>query len=692
MHLNFRVITLRKHLAQDHLRDVLVVPFSMLDKNALSQLKNLKQSIEDSKEYAQGIVKGTQRKFGFVILDDGREIFLNPEEMQKVWPGDEVKILIQTQAEDKNTKGKKAKISGLLQSLIKSPLKEFTGKYIIKGQGHFVEPDLPNMNRWIFIPPAERKNAKQGDFIHCKVTRHPYPQAKPQAKILEVIGNPANKGIEADYIVSKFQLDPAWPEDWKSMLQNIDTEQREDLTDIDFITIDAPSTQDMDDALFAKTTTDGWQLVVAIADPNVFIETNSELDKLIQKRAVSSYLPGKSVPMLPSSLATDLCSLAKGQARPALVCQLDINADGDIKHYQITEATICSKAKLDYDGVTKFLQSPDSSEHGEEYSKHSDSLLVLKALSDALLENRRQKNLIIPNRQDYRMILNADKKLDRIEPQQKSLANSLVEECMVAVNRCAADMLGDNGIFISHPGFRKERLADVKKLAEEQLQLTDIDFSTPEGYLQLMKSIDDDAIEFPIRAVLSRLLERSRLSLNVRPHYGMGLTSYTTFTSPIRKYSDLLAHRMIKAKLHQQPAVQLNENSLANIQQAQDNAYQARYQMEQWLKCDYLKPLIGKTFPGVVTQVNSNGFTVLIDEIFIEGFVESKLLDEKFSFDPMRLRLKSKSLSIQLNQAVEVTVTEADSQRRSIRFTLAKKSTATSDTDTSQEKTNLPVA
>jgi ribonuclease R len=664
----------------------------MLDKNALSQLKNLKQSIEDSKEYAQGIVKGTQRKFGFVILDDGREIFLNPEEMQKVWPGDEVKILIQTQAEDKNTKGKKAKISGLLQSLIKSPLKEFTGKYIIKGQGHFVEPDLPNMNRWIFIPPAERKNAKQGDFIHCKVTRHPYPQAKPQAKILEVIGNPANKGIEADYIVSKFQLDPAWPEDWKSMLQNIDTEQREDLTDIDFITIDAPSTQDMDDALFAKTTTDGWQLVVAIADPNVFIETNSELDKLIQKRAVSSYLPGKSVPMLPSSLATDLCSLAKGQARPALVCQLDINADGDIKHYQITEATICSKAKLDYDGVTKFLQSPDSSEHGEEYSKHSDSLLVLKALSDALLENRRQKNLIIPNRQDYRMILNADKKLDRIEPQQKSLANSLVEECMVAVNRCAADMLGDNGIFISHPGFRKERLADVKKLAEEQLQLTDIDFSTPEGYLQLMKSIDDDAIEFPIRAVLSRLLERSRLSLNVRPHYGMGLTSYTTFTSPIRKYSDLLAHRMIKAKLHQQPAVQLNENSLANIQQAQDNAYQARYQMEQWLKCDYLKPLIGKTFPGVVTQVNSNGFTVLIDEIFIEGFVESKLLDEKFSFDPMRLRLKSKSLSIQLNQAVEVTVTEADSQRRSIRFTLAKKSTATSDTDTSQEKTNLPVA
>jgi ribonuclease R len=659
----------------------------MLDKSTLSQLKQLKQSIEDSKEYAQGKVKGTQRKFGFVVLEDGREIFLNPEEMLKVFPGDEVKILILTQTDTSKGKDSKPKIYGQLQSLVKSPLKEFTGRYVVKGQGHFVEPDLPNLNRWIFIPPAARKNAKDGDFIRCKISRHPYPQAKPQAKILQIIGAPNQKGIESDYAVNKFQLDPTWPDDWQSTLLDIDAGQREDHSDVSFVTIDAVSTQDMDDALFAQASDDGWELLVAIADPCAFIESGSALDKAACQRGISSYLPGKAVAMLPNELATGLCSLAKDQLRPALVCKLSINRDGSVSSYTITESMIQSKAKLDYDSVSRFLDNPEDSSHTAEYLEQSDNLLALQALSSALLEYRRQHNLVIPNRQDFRMVLNAEKKLDHLEPLQKSPANTLVEECMIAVNRCAADMLGDQGIFISHPGFRKERLADVKKLAEEQLSLTDIDFSTPEGYRQLMNGIDDQANEFPIRAVLSRLLERSRLSHELRPHYGMGIAAYTTFTSPIRKYSDLLVHRMIKAIINQQQPVQCSESHLASIQQAQDNAYQARAQMEQWLKCDYLKPLQGKTFAGVVTQVNSNGFTVRLNELHVEGFIETKLLGEKFSFDPMRLRLKSKSQEIQLEQSIEVSIKEVDSQKRSIRFTLPKPVAAAPVASTEQAST-----
>jgi len=647
--------------------EILSVHISMLDKDTLSQLKQLKQNIEDSKEYAVGIVKGTQRKFGFVMLDDGREIFINPDEMQKVFPGDKVKILITTKQENKDAK---AKVSGTLEKLIDSPLKEFTGRYIVKGKGHFVEPDVPNLKRWIFIPPQARLNAKPNDFIRCRINRHPYPQAKPQAKITEVIGAADKVGIETDYVVSKFQLEPAWPDNWKSSLIEVNTNDREDLTALPFLTIDAASTMDMDDALFVKNTEQGWQLQVAIADPSAMIAVDSELDKLARQRAISTYMAGRPVSMLPEELANHLCSLTPNTTRPALVCQMEADQQGKIISYKIIEAMISSKAKLSYRDVSAFLDQDGVDESLADCNNHKDTLLALKALSAALRSQRQEHNLVIPNRQEYRLVLNAQRKIDHIEPIKKTSAHQLIEECMIAANRCAANMLDGQGIFISHPGFRSERLADVKKLAEEQLSLTDIDFSTPQGYQKLMKSIDDDKLEFPLRPVLSRLLERSRLSAEVLPHYGMGLDKYTTFTSPIRKYSDLTVHRLLKSKIKLSKTAAVKAEDLAIMQQGQDNSRQARYQMEQWLKCQFMQPLIGQTFMGTISQINSNGFTVRLDDHLIEGFVETRLLQQKYSFDPMRLRLTSKSQTIELNQAIEVVVKEVDSNARSIRYTL----------------------
>ncbi len=642
----------------------------MLDNSTLSQLKQLKQDIEDSKEYAEGLVKGTQRKFGFVVLEDGREIFLSPDEMVKVFPGDKVNILITT--EQKNTKDKNAKdkVSGTLQALLQSPLKEFNGRYIIKGQGHFVEPDLPQLNRWIFVPPAARKNAAAGDYIRCKISRHPYPNEKPQAKILEVIGNLEKKGIETEYVTSKFQLDPAWKDNWEESLATVDFSQRKDMQDVPFVTIDAASTRDMDDALYVSKTDRGWTLQVAIADPDAFVISNSDLDKQISQRAISTYMPGCAIPMLPAKLANDLCSLAPEKIRPAMVCQIEVNSAGDIEDYSIIEATISSKAKLTYDDVSVFLDQGDGITALANCSAHGDVLTQLKKLSDALLLNRKDKNLVIPNRPDLRLVLNAKGKMDRIVLQHKNSASQVVEECMIAANRCVTQMLDDDAIFVSHPGFRPERVADVCKLAEEQLSLTNIDVTQPEGYRHIIKSIDDDSLDFPLRAVLSRLLSRARLSNKRLPHFGMGLPSYTTFTSPIRKYTDLLVHRIIKEKLHGLAQTRCSDEQLAAIQQRQDNSRQARSQMEQWLKCQFIQPLVGREFSGQVSQINSNGFTVRLDENLIEGFVETRTLPDKYSFDPMRLRLKSKKLTIELDQAINIVVKEVDCDQRSIRFTL----------------------
>lgn len=636
----------------------------MLDKNSLSQLKQLKQQIEDDKEFADGIVKGTQRKFGFLVTADNREIYLPPDEMQKVFPGDRIRIQVFTEKGKNNS----SKARGEIKKLLDSPLKSFAGRYVVKGKGHFVEPDLPNLSRWIFIPPAARNGAKEGDYIYCQLTRHAYPQAKPQAKVLEVIGPADRSGIEADYIVSKFQLDPGWPEDWDTQLSEIDLSSREDLSQIPFITIDAATTQDMDDALYATANDQGWLLQVAIADPSATLTADSALEKLIQHRATSVYLPGRPTAMLPDGLANDRCSLLAAQPRPALVCTLQINSDGSIDSAQFSEAQICSQAKLSYQQVAAFL---DQQQADADCQAHAETLNALQAVTQALLDNRRREHLVIPGRQDYRLVLNDQKKLERIEPISKSSAHQLVEECMIATNRSAAEFMGDSGLFIEHPGFRPERLPDVKKLAEEQLSLTDIAFETPQGYRQLMNSIDDDALEFPLRAVLSRLLERSRLSTTPKPHYGMGLSRYTTITSPIRKYSDLLAHRMIKAKLRGETVPSCPDSLLQSLQSRQDNARQASYQMEQWLKCQYLEPLTGQHCSGEVTQVNSNGFTVRLAEHLIEGFVETRQLDEKYSFDPMRLRLKSKSQTIELGQTLEVTIAEVDSKQRRIRFTLS---------------------
>lgn len=631
----------------------------MLDKNNLAQLQQLKQQLEDQKEYATGVVKSTQRRFGFVVVDDGREIFLSPEQMLKVFPCDTVKVLINTDD--------KGKVSGSVEKVDASALSEFTGRYVVKGQGHFVEPDLPRFNRWIFVPNSARNGAKPGDYVHCKITRHPYPHAKPQAKVLNVIGSPDKPGIEADYMICKFTLGQPWPKNWQQSLVDINTDERKDLCETPFVTIDSADTQDLDDAVYAQTTDNGWQLQVAIADPTAHIRVDSALEKVMAARATSVYLPGKNIPMLPAQLANEQCSLLPLQQRAALVCTLTIDHDGHIKHYDIIEAMIRSHARLNYSEVADAL---DNNTTSDSCSTHLQTLTSLHQLSQALRQRRSQDNLVIGGRPDYQFVLNDRKKLERIEIRPKNCAHILVEECMVAVNRCAADMLGDRGLFINHRGFRKERLPDVCKLAQEQLSLTNIDASTPEGYRDLMAGLGDQTLTFPLRSVLSRLLERSQFSNQASPHFGMGLPAYTTFTSPIRKYNDYLVQRLIKAKLAGQSMAAPDQESLDALQRVLANTRQAKSQMEQWLKCQFAQALIGQRLMGHVSQINSNAFTVMLDDSLIEGVVETKPLTDKYSFDPMRLRLSSKTRTIELDQPIEVAVKSVNCAERSIHFTL----------------------
>lgn len=632
----------------------------MLDKNALDQLRQLKQNIDAQKDRAVGTVKGTQGRFGFVVLEDGREVYLPPDQMQRVFPDDRIAVEVVT--------GSDGKPSAVLDKLLETPLRDFTGQYVVREGAHFVEPDLPRLSRWLFVPPKLRRNARHGDFVRARINRHPFEDGKPQARVDAVIGNADSERIEVNYALVRHRCAAGDLAADAAGLLTPDLGARADFTALPFVTIDGSDTLDMDDALHAERDGDGWRLRVAIADPSAWIKPQSALERAIAARANSVYLPGMSVPMLPAALANEHCSLLPEQERAALLCTLSIDAGGVITAYEFCEARIRSRAKLSYGEVAALL--------ADEGNGHplAAALRELDAAARALHSQRLRDHLLMPEQPDYRYEIDARGRIAAIRREEKNAAHRLVEECMVAANRSAADFLrGGAALFVAHNGFRPERHDNVRRLIREQLpQCADLDFTTAEGYLALIQTLEQTPAELPLRAILSRSLERSRLQRHTAPHFGMGLPAYTTITSPIRKYGDFLLHRAIKAKLAGGEPAPIDDEQLAQLQQSGERARQAGRLAEQWLHCLWLQQQPVGVHAGDISHINSNGFTVRLRESGVEGFVDTRQLPDKYSFDQVALRLSGAGRTYQLEQAVAVTVAGIDVKKRSIQFAVAE--------------------
>lgn len=633
----------------------------MLDQNALSQLRQLKQDITASKEFATGVVRGTGGKFGFLQRDDGADIFLPPEEMLRVFPGDTVTIEVVT--------GDDGKPQGKLEQLVETTLAEFTGQYVVRDKAHFIEPDLPRLSRWLFVPPKTRGEAAHGDWVKARVTRHPFADSRPQVEVLAVIGADDKPGIEVDYAIARFGLD-ASPISSDGAIEP-DTSDREDLTHLSFVTIDGAETRDMDDALYAERDGDGWTLWVAVADPDAWMAPDSPLAMAAEARGQSVYLPGRTLSMLPSTLALDRCSLQPGVERLALVARLALAADGAIGDLRFSAARVVSRAKLTYDTVAELLERgsaalPDGVE--------AEWLRVLHEAARALNGYRARHFAIMPDRPDYRLVLNAQRRVERIERQDKNSAQQLVEDCMLATNRAAAEWLGDDPtIFIGHTGLRAERREPVTALARAALGSDEATPETLAGYLAVARQFDNDEATRALRAVLLRSLERSQFAAEPLPHFGLGFARYTTITSPIRKWNDLLVHRAIKAKLRGEPTPAITPEAVATLQQRLDHSRQACHLAEQWLRCRYMADQPAEAvYQGQIVFVNSSGFSVRLDDIGVEGFVETRRLPGKFSFDNAAMTLSGGERSFRLEQPIAVKLEQVDLKRRSIRFALAE--------------------
>lgn len=647
----------------------------MLDSNALSQLRQLKQTIQEHKASHTGIVKAAQGRFGFVVLDDGREIYVPPEQMQRVLPDDRVEIDIVDNGDGKP--------SATIAAVLNSPLGKFTGQYIVRDKAHFVEPDLPRFNRWLFVPPKLRGSARHGDYVCASICRHPLPDGKGQARIDRVIGSPGQPGIETSYALARFQLPEAPLTVGAADLGEPDDGARRDLTALPLVTIDGSATLDMDDALFAEQTASGWRLTVAIADPTAWIKPGSPLERAIAARATSVYLPGVTMPMLPPQLANERCALQAGVERLALACTIEVGHDGVIAGYEFCEARMRSQARLDYDDVAAFLAGAASTIDAS--AAWAPSLRALHDVAGALRAQRQREHVTMPERVEYRIELNAERKAAAYRRDDKNAAQQLVEQCMVAANRCAADFLADTRApFIRHNGFRAERRELVGQLIKAQLPaLESVDVAALDGFVALQRTLAENTYPLPLRAIFMRSLERSQFSAQGAPHFGMGLPRYITATSPIRKYHDFLVHRALKAKLRGQPTPQFKDALLAQLQDVGDRVRQAGKLAEQWLNCDYLLALAGakptdekpalptEVFPAEIVHVTSSGLVVRLLANGIEGFVDTRHSGEKFSFDNVHMLLTSASHRFELEQRIDVVVSAIDVKRHAINFALA---------------------
>ena len=638
----------------------------MLKLDALDQLKQLKSDIKASRNLQFGRVKGTGQKFGFVSLDSGRDVFLPPNEMLRALPGDRVEVEIKK--DDRN------KTFAQIERLVESTNKEFFGKYVTKGSAHFAEADFDGSTRWIFIPPNKRGKAKAGDLLKCKLAQHPIKSGKPQAHIVENLGNESVAGIEWTYSLAKHHIGETWSKPAESELAALTEErveelcsQRTDLSEKPFFTIDGERTRDMDDALCIESNGAGWTLFVAIADPEALISSAPELEEQILQRGASMYAPAKTVPMLPERLSSDLCSLVEGKKRLAKVFQIEVSENGELGKFELTQATICSVQKLSY------AQASDA-ENQDVAEPVGSQLVLLKELAETALAWRKKNACVQQGKTEFFLELNEAQKIESINPRPVHVAHRWVEECMLLANRCAALYLAEHAessLYIGHAGARADRIESLQQVFSEELEsLSGLTITELPDFKKLMQTLDSDDSLAELKQLLLRQLERAEFKTTPAPHFGLGFDVYTTVTSPLRKANDYLVHKQLRQILTNEAVSAIDKKTIQVIDDKQDDIRKAVFDIEQWLKCEYM--LRQKdVFDAEVVRVFTTGVQLRLKCNGIEGVISTRDIDGKCSFNLDRMQLKTPIGEFKLLQEVKVKTKRVDWSKKQIQFELA---------------------
>lgn len=676
-----------------------------------------------------GSVQGHRDGHGFVMRDDGEaDIYLAPNEMRAVLHKDRVKVSIVRQ-------DKRGRPEGRVTEIIERPKQAIIGRLLHESGIWILAPEDKRYGQDVLIPKTAIGSAKAGQVVVVELTEPPALFGQPVGRVTEVLGEVDDPGMEIEIAVRKYSVPYVFSDTCIAQARALpdkvraqDKKDRVDLTDVPLVTIDGEDARDFDDAVYCeparigKTRVDnGWRLLVAIADVSHYVENGSAIDIDAYDRATSVYFPRRVIPMLPEKLSNGLCSLNPEVERLCMVCDMLITAKGEVHAYQFYPAVMYSHARFTYNEVAAILSNTKGPEAAKRKARVHD-LLNLSDVYKALLASRAQRGAVDFETTETQIVCDESGRIEKIIARTRNEAHRIIEEAMLAANVCSADFIAQSkhaGLFRVHEG----PTPDKQEALRNYLKVTGIGHSIsndpkPGEFQAIAQATKDRPDALQIHSMLLRSMSQAIYTPTNSGHFGLAYDAYTHFTSPIRRYPDLLVHRVIKAILnsrkyklpvlptpgeaHEKLAKRLAaratkfgskvaETNVATVkltksQHEENQAWQAAglhcsanerradeasRDVEAWLKCKYMRQYLGEEFDGVVSSVTTFGLFVTLNAMYVEGLIHiTELGGEYFKFDEARQELRGERTGIKyaIGTPVRVQVSKVDLDARKIDF------------------------
>jgi ribonuclease R len=641
--------------------------------------------ITDKLDLIAGVVQGHPDGFGFLIPDDktkanGEDLFLSPKEMSQVMHGD--RAMVRMSGLDR-----RGRPEGKIVEVLDRRTQKLVGRVIQSSGVTIVAAEDKRVNKDILIPYHLDMGAKSGQVVMVELTEQPSAHAQPMGKITEILGNYADSGMEIEIALRKHNLPHEFSaeavriaESYPKLVQEADFKGRIDCREMPLITIDGETARDFDDAVFAEPQGKGWRLVVAIADVSFYVKPNDALDKGAYDRGNSVYFPRRVIPMLPEALSNGLCSLNPDVERLCMICDMQIDGAGIVKQYKFYPSVMRSKARMTYTQVYDILQNPQG-EMAQEYAWLNPHLQHLYSIYQLLLKQREKRGAIEFESSETIMVFNENGKIERIEPSLRNEAHRLIEECMLAANVCASEFLKKHehpALYRIHEGPTPEKLELLRTfMAEFGFGVGGGDSPQAKDYCKLLDRIKDRPDAQLLQTVLLRSMQQAVYSPDNVGHFGLAYEAYAHFTSPIRRYPDLLIHRAIKAVLNGDKYKAGDWNELGeHCSMTERRADDATRDVTNWLKCFYMQDRISEEFEGTVAGVTSFGLFVALDGVYVEGLLHvTELGNDYFHYDKARHEMAGERTGVRyrLGDRLRVKLVRVDLETTKIDFTLVNK-------------------
>ena len=672
-------------------------------------------------------MQGHRDGHGFVLRDDGdADIYLPPNEMRAVLHRDRVRVRIARQ-------DRRGRPEGRVLEIVERPPQPIIGRLLHEAGIWLVAPEDRRYGQDVLIPKAAIGTARPGQVVVVELTEPPALYGQPVGRVKEVLGEIDDPGMEIEIAVRKYGVphefsDAAIGEAraLPDSVQPRDRAGRVDLTDVPLVTIDGEDARDFDDAVYCQPAVvtgrgkkfNGWRLLVAIADVSHYVRNGAPLDVDAYERATSVYFPRRVIPMLPEKLSNGLCSLNPEVERLSMVCDMLVTAQGDVHAYQFYPAVIRSHARLTYTEVAAILANTRGPEAARRQAR-VQNLLDLHDAFRALLKARERRGAVDFDTVETQIVCDEAGRIEKIVPRQRNDAHRLIEECMLAANVCSADFIGQGrhaGLYRVHEGPTPEKLELLRAyLKALGLGLSVSDEPRPDEFQRIAAATAERPDAEQIHMMLLRAMSQAIYSPVNSGHFGLAYEAYTHFTSPIRRYPDLLVHRVIKAILaerkyqlpslptpgeaHEKLSKRLKKDSLSRKREQRERpdrlspevqaweaaglhcsanerrADEASRDVEAWLKCKYMKEHLGEEYAGTVSAATSFGLFVMLSELHVEGLVHiTELGGEYFRFDEVRQELRGERTGIRyaIGTRVRVQVSRVDLDARKIDFRLVR--------------------